>query len=1268
MKTVEINLAIGSDVSIDPRIAPNGTLARVQNARIDKQGRLVTRAGYQSLGVTVHDSATLVPFDLHNFNGTLVALGNNSLANQTGIRAAYELVNTFKGAWRTTPTTVDQSDTSAGLMQLPAGDGVRILRSDVVVSEIDDVTSDVAITSDGRFLCSVTSRRTQPSLNTRGTYVTILDRATGNVVEYKKFQDVNAKVLCTGTVFLLFTQIVGGTTINIATFNPTTQTQWSAQTAIQSPGTADSPYDVAMFDGTTDFLIVVPTGTGYRWTRAPSVSPFVSISTLAVVSLANAPVAISGSNASNTISVVNVRTTSGFEIRTFNATTSALVLGPTNLDFNTFVYDAVCMGQVDSTHVMVIAHNSGPGAGVPENQWAFVNTATLAASSQEIDTLTRVVGRPVVVDGVVFAWMAIGGAGSPCTYALYGSGIPSGSGIPTLSAIVLDGAAKDTFASPTNQFVGHIAVAGRTLTVQLVAKEIGNTFRAHTVSVDVFSGARRQGVTLGGQLFLAGGLTTQFDGVMATGSGFECEPCLIGTPQQGAGGALTLLGVYQYVALWRVIGPDGSVMRSGPSLVSTVTLVSANQTIAVQYSAPWGLQFGSRATSLGYTVFLDIFRTEAGGSIPRLVGSVSALDSSLAISGTITFSDAVADTVQQSGAPIYTQGSAGAVSGRLPLGAASPSRFLADSNGKLLLAGLERDTQMQLSVESRPGESLGFVNDDVFFVTNPETVTGLATGTNGRRIIFSQRHIRELAGDGPNAAGIGDLGEPLEIDGQIGCNDWRSIVRTEHGIFFRASDSKIYLLPVGGGGAATGAAVSAGEGIRDILLQFPVTTSAVRHEADQLVTFTLQSADGTDGRIVHLDLKTSGMGQSGWVGHWIVDRLNATEPVAEIQVLAEIDVIFGANATPTINLPRSRQIGDRLLAVVQTNATTFIQGILANAPGGVTGVWSSLGFVFTNNGVARILERIVDGTETDACFCGLSGTNASCAMKVWHLRGAHPTTPSELVLNGLQSSATLDPSSLTPSWGSARTLWFAVAIVNDLALPAAAVAPTVFPSGFIGGNVINQRATLTAANSNQIWYARRSLLAATLDPTPFVAPSSVNWSTYTVAVRPAVPAVAGSPVRAGVEYQGRLVVCTATDVLQSTAGVFSDQGGLFVGPELETADVYAMGPGGAARHLSVVLLGEFLDRCTLDCALSYDSGRTYVECAPFVLNASGYTVGETVRLQWVPKRRKVDGVRARITVRADGTAGPSQGIAIHRLLLVFEELLGPTRLAKVNRG
>ncbi len=160
MRDVTINLATGQNNAVDPRIAPNGTIHRAQNVRVDKEGRLRTRNGYSSLGMTVAGTGigNLVPFDLHNFNGQLVALGNNNAA-QSGIRAAYQFTDTDLGKWHTTAP-----NNTAAFLRMPAADSVRVVASNLFATVADVTTADIAALASGKFVCMVTSDATQTML------------------------------------------------------------------------------------------------------------------------------------------------------------------------------------------------------------------------------------------------------------------------------------------------------------------------------------------------------------------------------------------------------------------------------------------------------------------------------------------------------------------------------------------------------------------------------------------------------------------------------------------------------------------------------------------------------------------------------------------------------------------------------------------------------------------------------------------------------------------------------------------------------------------------------------------------------------------------------------------------------------------------------------------------------------------------------------------------------------------------------------------------
>src|SRR5262245_1528665 len=133
MKTVEIDMARGFDQTIDPRVAPQGTVARVQNMRIDKLGRLVPRKAYVSLGTSVAvpslgEALSLRPVDLYTLDGDLICAGRSNTV-QTGMRALYKYQNQVGSAWRTEFVNQASANTAASFRALPAADSIRIISS-----------------------------------------------------------------------------------------------------------------------------------------------------------------------------------------------------------------------------------------------------------------------------------------------------------------------------------------------------------------------------------------------------------------------------------------------------------------------------------------------------------------------------------------------------------------------------------------------------------------------------------------------------------------------------------------------------------------------------------------------------------------------------------------------------------------------------------------------------------------------------------------------------------------------------------------------------------------------------------------------------------------------------------------------------------------------------------------------------------------------------------------------------------------------------------
>ena len=193
-----------------------------------------------------------------------------------------------------------------------------------------------------------------------------------------------------------------------------------------------------------------------------------------------------------------------------------------------------------------------------------------------------------------------------------------------------------------------------------------------------------------------------------------------------------------------------------------------------------------------------------------------------------------------------------------------------------------------------------------------------------------------------------------------------------------------------------------------------------------------------------------------------------------------------------ITLPSGIQSGDLLLMFLGVDSST---DRLTN-----TG-WTRLATSFDNSEYKYLLGRIADGTEGSTVSFTLSGAEPAGA-NTYRITGArNGLTTSEIAIAGpvevTTNTASADPPSLTPSWGAAENLWFAICIINDSAIGAVTAYPTNYDLGQysnINGSGGGLGAVLSAA---------RLLNAATEDPSAFTWTTGRRGTAYTLAVRPA---------------------------------------------------------------------------------------------------------------------------------------------------------------------
>ena len=209
-----------------------------------------------------------------------------------------------------------------------------------------------------------------------------------------------------------------------------------------------------------------------------------------------------------------------------------------------------------------------------------------------------------------------------------------------------------------------------------------------------------------------------------------------------------------------------------------------------------------------------------------------------------------------------------------------------------------------------------------------------------------------------------------------------------------------------------------------------------------------------------------------------------------------------ASATPTFDVyipDGSNAVGTLIVAFATkfgTGAMTWPAGWVT-AGGGTDGAssWSEWGY------------RIVDGTEgfdgvDDSIFITGAAVEWAASCISFPPAGWHGITPPEGGTPATGASTAPDPPTLSPSWGSGKTLWLAYfgAADGDEVISG-------YPAGFDA--MQHGDGTVGAAGVSH-GFAMRYDEVATTDPSAF-AMTTGTWRAFTVAVQPPVPTVTISP-------------------------------------------------------------------------------------------------------------------------------------------------------------
>jgi hypothetical protein len=314
--------------------------------------------------------------------------------------------------------------------------------------------------------------------------------------------------------------------------------------------------------------------------------------------------------------------------------------------------------------------------------------------------------------------------------------------------------------------------------------DASRSFRARTRAI----------VPCQGSFAVLGGAPRYHDTDRLVEIGFAHGPTVVNaTP--AATGSMTPTGVFRYVFVMEYFDGRGQRHLSYASDPVTVTLGAGDAQVNFELLVPsfWALQNITSGTERR-NVVVRAYRTSNNGTVYRFAPATNGANGRsagpLVARGRVTYQDTNSDADIAANEAVYVQ-----VGNALSNYRAPPCRFGCEHEGRLVTAGGWNPSEYVTSKLFFAGEGIQFTESASFRDVCPEPITGCAS-LDGSLVLFAERGIYVVNGDGPTDDGVGSFSKPRKLPGRVGCVDWRSVVTTDAGAWFRSADG-ICLLPRG---------------------------------------------------------------------------------------------------------------------------------------------------------------------------------------------------------------------------------------------------------------------------------------------------------------------------------------------------------------------------------------------------------------------------------------------------------------------------------------
>lgn len=880
-RVFEYPLGGGVDESVDRVFLPDDKLSRAENVRLDRAGRLEVRPANSPLATTTYSASAMTAYDLANFNGRLVALGDQcGLSRPTDL---FEFVDASPAKWRAT-AAVDDGFSSGP--RLPRATNAREVGR---LADQSNGVDNVHVAAGAGFVCAVANMT-----NSR-CVIHIFNPATDQTIIAVTRNINTARVTFAGSDFWIVGQSNINDDIEAHNFDPLTDETLQGPTTI-STAPAGTVTDIAVAQtGASDFSVIwaqSTTTTAHRVNSAGSVQ-----ATWSVTGGDFRALGICGNTAGTLISILAQRGADGtYRLNTYNAA-GVLQAGPTT----TFggaagtVFARAGLAQ-SGTQVMLIGfEDDSPTQNIVTQLMTSQAAHSLGSVIRYADALPTANSVPIVSGGQTnFYYGATNSLAGQSALDVGGAG----------TNMLVEAAQRLPQCYKDGTLAGRLHFRNDICSSALIGTKIywGNTVRGVTggdsfqvTELDMNDTGRRQMTQLANQLHIAGAMPMVYDGRLLVEQGFaELPVCQL---SQGTVGGLTLLGRYFVVVVWELVDANGNIVRSQSSLPAEITLTGANDSITVVATTPHSLRVHPLLqASSGISVRVGFYRTQANDSVFILdsFSGVAVAEFGEPITATLAKSD---DTLIANGAVLYEQSQT-----PIPHVSPPPYRYTWPARERQFIGGLPDASQWAFSKLMFPSEPMAFAPSGElgFFGRARQAITAVAAFETAA-ITFTQSDIAQIAGRGPERNGTGDFDAAMRIPSPGGCIDWRSLVDTTTGLFFQMSSDKLMLLSRDGGVSWLGAPV------RDTLAAFPTVVGAVHVRSENLVAFACNDLAGTDARILLFDEAN---------GQWSVDTVGAPVSAitelngriafisAGIVYLQDAAIGSGVGALPTMRIER----------------------------------------------------------------------------------------------------------------------------------------------------------------------------------------------------------------------------------------------------------------------------------------------------------------------------------------------------------------------------